>query len=85
MYWSGQGAVVTVSRLVFRLAPNCRYNVFGGDSTFVSTDLFLPQLPLLLDLAKSPHLARIANSVYREHCPDDPTCRDFGFLVSNLH
>ena len=30
------------------------------------------------DLAKSPHLARIANSVYREHCPDDPTCRAFG-------
>jgi len=32
------------------------------------------------DLAKSPHLARIANSVYRDHCPDDPTCRAFGFL-----
>ena len=32
------------------------------------------------DLAKSPHLARIANSVYRDHCPDDPTCRVFGFL-----
>lgn len=32
------------------------------------------------DLAKSPHLARIANSVYREHCPDDPTCRAFGFV-----
>jgi len=32
------------------------------------------------DLAKSPHLARIANSVYREHCPDDPTCRAFGFI-----
>jgi len=32
------------------------------------------------DLAKSPHLARIANSVYRDHCPDDPTCRIFGFL-----
>ena len=29
------------------------------------------------DLAKSPHLARIANSVYRDHCPDDPTCRAF--------
>ncbi|KAL3907677.1 MAG: hypothetical protein SGILL_008775, partial [Bacillariaceae sp.] len=27
------------------------------------------------DLAKSPHLARIANSVYRDHCPaGDPTC-----------
>jgi len=32
------------------------------------------------DLAKSPHLARIANSVYREHCPGDPTCRAFGFI-----
>jgi len=32
------------------------------------------------DLAKSPHLARIANSVYRDHCPDDPTCRAFGFV-----
>ncbi|CAB9508694.1 glycosyltransferase subunit STT3A [Seminavis robusta] len=31
------------------------------------------------DVAKSPHLARIANSVYRDHCPDDPTCSDFGF------
>jgi dolichyl-diphosphooligosaccharide--protein glycosyltransferase len=35
------------------------------------------------DLAKSPHLARIANSVYRDHCPaGDPTCRAFGFVVS---
>ncbi len=33
------------------------------------------------DLAKSPHLARIANSVYRNHCPNDPTCRAFGFRV----
>lgn len=32
------------------------------------------------DLAKSPHLARIANSVYRDHCPEDPTCRAFGFV-----
>lgn len=32
------------------------------------------------DLAKSPHLARIANSVYRDHCPNDPTCRAFGFM-----
>lgn len=37
------------------------------------------------DLAKSPHLARIANSVYRDHCPvGDPTCRSFGFLVSQI-
>jgi len=33
------------------------------------------------DVAKSPHLARIATSVYRHHCPDDPTCSDFGFRV----
>jgi len=33
------------------------------------------------DLAKSPHLARIANSVYRDHCPaGDTTCRAFGLL-----
>jgi len=30
------------------------------------------------DLAKSPHMARIANSVYRDVCPGDPTCRMFG-------
>jgi len=30
------------------------------------------------DLAKSPHMARIANSVYRDICPGDPTCRDYG-------
>jgi len=32
------------------------------------------------DLAKSPHLARIANSVFRHMCPGDPTCRAFGFI-----
>jgi len=32
------------------------------------------------DLAKSPHLARIANSVYRDLCPGDPTCRLFGMM-----
>jgi len=31
------------------------------------------------DLAKSPHLARIANSVYRDMCPGDPTCSQFGW------
>jgi len=31
------------------------------------------------DLAKSPHLARIANSVYRSMCPGDPTCSQFGY------
>lgn len=30
------------------------------------------------DLAKSPHLARIANSVYRSMCPGDPSCSRFG-------
>lgn len=31
------------------------------------------------DLAKSPHMARIGNSVYHDFCPDDPTCAHFGF------
>jgi len=32
------------------------------------------------DLAKSPHLARIGNSVFPDHCgDDDPTCTKFGF------
>lgn len=31
------------------------------------------------DLAKSPHLVRIANSVYRGLCPDGLTLRSFGF------
>eukprot|EP00510_Aplanochytrium_minuta_P002378 CAMPEP_0184017662 /NCGR_PEP_ID=MMETSP0954-20121128/7674_1 /TAXON_ID=627963 /ORGANISM="Aplanochytrium sp, Strain PBS07" /LENGTH=524 /DNA_ID=CAMNT_0026298949 /DNA_START=1317 /DNA_END=2891 /DNA_ORIENTATION=+ len=31
------------------------------------------------DLAKSPHMARIGNSVYPGLCPDDPTCSHFGF------
>jgi dolichyl-diphosphooligosaccharide--protein glycosyltransferase len=34
------------------------------------------------DLAKSPHLKRIANSVYRGLC-SEPTCRDFTFRVSD--
>lgn len=33
------------------------------------------------DLAKSPHLARIAKSVYCDHCPNDPTCCAFGFIA----
>ena len=33
------------------------------------------------DLAKSPHFARISNSIYRGQCPEDPTCREFGFMV----
>jgi dolichyl-diphosphooligosaccharide--protein glycosyltransferase len=32
------------------------------------------------DLAKSPHMARIGNSVYPDICPGDPTCRSFGFV-----
>eukprot|EP00961_Rhodomonas_salina_P083112 1116699-Rhodomonas_salina.1 len=32
------------------------------------------------DLAKSPHMARIGNSVYPGLCPGDPTCRMFGFM-----
>jgi dolichyl-diphosphooligosaccharide--protein glycosyltransferase len=31
------------------------------------------------DMAKSPHLARIANSVFDNHCGGDPTCQLFGF------
>jgi len=32
------------------------------------------------DLGKSPHLARIGNSVFPEHCgDDDPKCTKFGF------
>jgi dolichyl-diphosphooligosaccharide--protein glycosyltransferase len=36
------------------------------------------------DVAKSPHLARIANSVYRFICPGDPTCRIFGYDVRSF-
>merc|ERR1719223_173471 len=32
------------------------------------------------DLAKSPHMARIGNSVFEDICPGDPTCRHFGFV-----
>lgn len=31
------------------------------------------------DLAKSPHMARICNSVYNTHCSGDPTCSQYGF------
>eukprot|EP01065_Artemidia_motanka_P018272 TRINITY_DN2158_c0_g3_i1.p1 TRINITY_DN2158_c0_g3~~TRINITY_DN2158_c0_g3_i1.p1 ORF type:complete len:810 (+),score=243.61 TRINITY_DN2158_c0_g3_i1:71-2500(+) len=31
------------------------------------------------DLGKSPHMARIGNSVYEDICPGDPTCRKYGF------
>jgi len=33
------------------------------------------------DLAKSPHMARIGNSVYHDICPGDPTCSQFGFYA----
>jgi len=36
------------------------------------------------DLAKSPHMRRIANSVYRFLCPGDPTCRSFGVSQRGL-
>eukprot|EP00927_Polykrikos_kofoidii_P040086 TRINITY_DN34325_c0_g1_i1.p1 TRINITY_DN34325_c0_g1~~TRINITY_DN34325_c0_g1_i1.p1 ORF type:complete len:826 (-),score=91.80 TRINITY_DN34325_c0_g1_i1:187-2664(-) len=37
------------------------------------------------DLAKSPHLARIGNSVYPDMCgEDDPTCSKFGFIDDDL-
>jgi dolichyl-diphosphooligosaccharide--protein glycosyltransferase len=36
------------------------------------------------DLAKSPHMARIANSVYPTICPGDPTCRRFGFINQQM-
>jgi dolichyl-diphosphooligosaccharide--protein glycosyltransferase len=32
------------------------------------------------DLAKSPHMARIGNSVYHDICPGDPTCSKYGFV-----
>ncbi len=35
------------------------------------------------DVAKSPHLARIANSVYRDMC-SDPVCSTFGFVSKNV-
>ncbi len=36
------------------------------------------------DLAKSPHMARIGNSVYRDICPGDPTCSGFGFYQGGV-
>lgn len=36
------------------------------------------------DLAKSPHMARIGNSVYRDICPSDPLCLHFGFKGQNF-
>ncbi len=31
------------------------------------------------DVAKSPHIVRIANSDYRQMCPNDPVCTAFGY------
>jgi dolichyl-diphosphooligosaccharide--protein glycosyltransferase len=36
------------------------------------------------DLAKSPHMARIGNSVFDDICPGDPTCRKFGFVNQQM-
>jgi dolichyl-diphosphooligosaccharide--protein glycosyltransferase len=36
------------------------------------------------DLAKSPHMARIGNSVFDDICPDDPLCRKFGFINQQM-
>jgi dolichyl-diphosphooligosaccharide--protein glycosyltransferase len=36
------------------------------------------------DLAKSPHLAKIANSVYHGHCKEDSSCSNFGYIVSSF-
>ena len=36
------------------------------------------------DLAKSPHMARIGNSVYHDICPGDPTCSSFGFYQGGV-
>jgi len=35
------------------------------------------------DLAKSPHMARIGNSVYHDICPE-PTCSQFGFYQGGI-
>ena len=35
-------------------------------------------------MAKSPHMARIGNSVFDDICPGDPTCRKFGFINRDM-
>ncbi|CBZ30666.1 putative oligosaccharyl transferase subunit [Leishmania mexicana MHOM/GT/2001/U1103] len=37
------------------------------------------------DLMKSPHMARIGNSVYHDICPNDPLCQQFGFYRNDYH
>lgn len=36
------------------------------------------------DFGKSPHLARIGNSVYNDLCPGDPLCSHFGFVAKGV-
>jgi dolichyl-diphosphooligosaccharide--protein glycosyltransferase len=36
------------------------------------------------DLAKSPHMARIGNSVFNDICPGDPLCQQFGFYNKQM-
>jgi len=36
------------------------------------------------DLAKSPHMCRIGNSVYPDISPGDPTCMQFGFISDRM-
>jgi dolichyl-diphosphooligosaccharide--protein glycosyltransferase len=37
------------------------------------------------DLGKSPHIAKIANSVYPDICPNDPTCDNYDLTVSSCY
>jgi dolichyl-diphosphooligosaccharide--protein glycosyltransferase len=37
------------------------------------------------DLGKSPHIAKIANSVYPNICPNDPTCANYDLTKSLLY
>ncbi|GET92620.1 oligosaccharyl transferase-like protein [Leishmania tarentolae] len=37
------------------------------------------------DLMKSPHMARIGNSVYHDICPNDPRCQQFGFYRNDFN
>lgn len=40
--------------------------------------------PDATDLHKSAHMARIANSVFHDVCPEDPLCESFGFIDHRL-
>lgn len=53
----------------------------GASSTYQLILEFLRLASHLYVLSFIPYRARIANSVYRDHCPKgDPTCRSFGFV-----